>query len=242
MKKIIIGNWKMNKTVSETRDFIQKFDIFYQENVGKIKEDLDFAIAPSFISLSLISKSLTKKLEIAAQNLSQFDSGAFTGEISGKMLQDLGTKYVIIGHSERREIFKEKDEELKNKILQAQKYDLIPVFCVGESFLEFEAGLTKKVIISQINAIKSVLNFQKAIIAYEPIWAIGTGKTATAAIAEKVCGLIKENFGKNTKVIYGGSVNSKNINELVSQKSIDGALVGGASLDPEEFGKILVNS
>ncbi|ASU14253.1 Bifunctional PGK/TIM [Mesomycoplasma hyopneumoniae] len=98
----------MNKTVSETRDFIQKFDIFYQENVGKIKEDLDFAIAPSFTSLSLISKSLTKKLEIAAQNLSQFDSGAFTGEISGKMLQDLGTKYVIIGHSERREIFKEK--------------------------------------------------------------------------------------------------------------------------------------
>ncbi|MXR05720.1 triose-phosphate isomerase [Mycoplasma flocculare] len=241
MKKIIIGNWKMNKTVHETRDFIQKFDIFYSKNLGKIKDNLDFAIAPSFTSLALISTSKIDKLKVAAQNLSQFDSGAFTGEISAKMLQDLAVNYVIIGHSERREIFKEIGEDLTNKILQAQKYNLIPVFCVGESLSEFEANETEKVIIGQINEVKSVLNFEKAIIAYEPIWAIGTGKTATAQIAEQVCKLIKNNFGKNIRVIYGGSVNSKNINELLLQKNIDGALVGKASLDPEEFVKILAN-
>lgn len=232
----------MNKTASETRDFIQKFDFFYNQNLNKIKDDLDFAIAPSFTSLPLISTSKTKKLKIAAQNLNSFDSGAFTGEISAKMLQDLSVNYVIIGHSERRTIFKETNDELANKIFQAQKHNLVPVFCVGESLSEFEANQTEKVIISQINAVKNVINFEKAIIAYEPIWAIGTGKTATAEIAERVCRLIKENFGENISVIYGGSVNSKNINELLSQKSIDGALVGGASLDPEEFVRILINS
>ncbi|MDW2834562.1 triose-phosphate isomerase [Mesomycoplasma ovipneumoniae] len=235
MKKIVIGNWKMNQIRKEFYDFLFEFDALFNKNPKKVAKTMEFAIAPPFTLLSEISKSQVKTLKIAAQNVSQFESGAYTGEISAKMLKDLGVSYIIIGHSERRMFFNEIDEVLAQKISQAQKYDITPVFCVGETLEQYENKLTKKVIISQINAVKHVLNFEKAIIAYEPIWAIGTGKTASAAIANEISSLIKEEFGKNVRVIYGGSVNSQNYADFLNSELIDGILVGGASLDPKQF-------
>ncbi|WP_230861147.1 triose-phosphate isomerase [Mycoplasma sp. 'Moose RK'] len=232
----------MNKTLTEAKEFIRDFDSFFSKSADKISNDLDFAIAPSFSSLTAILESKVERLQLAAQDVSQFQSGSYTGEVSAKMLKDLSVNFVIIGHSERRMFLKETNEDLIYKVDQAQTNGLIPIFCVGESFLEFESHKTESVIISQINAIKHILNFEKVIIAYEPIWAIGTGKTATPEIADNVCSLIKSNFGENLKVVYGGSVNSENVAKFLSKKSIDGVLVGGASLDPKEFVKILINS
>lgn len=225
----------MNQIRKEFYDFLFEFDTLFNKNPEKVAKTMEFAIAPPFTLLSEISKSQVKTLKIAAQNVSQFESGAYTGEISAKMLKDLGVSHIIIGHSERRMFFNETDEVLAQKIWQAQKYSITPVFCVGETLEQYENKLTKKVIISQINAVKHVLNFEKAIIAYEPIWAIGTGKTASAAIANEISSLIKEEFGKNVRVIYGGSVNSQNYADFLNSKLIDGILVGGASLDPKQF-------
>ncbi|MDW2933723.1 triose-phosphate isomerase [Mesomycoplasma ovipneumoniae] len=235
MKKIVIGNWKMNQIRKEFYDFLFEFDALFNKNPEKVAKKMEFAIAPPFTLLTEISKSQVKTLKIAAQNVSQFESGAYTGEISAKMLKDLGVSYIIIGHSERRMFFNETDEVLAQKIWQAQKYSMTPVFCVGETLEQYENKLTNEVIISQINAVKDVLNFEKAIIAYEPIWAIGTGKTASAEIANEISSLIKEEFGKNVRVIYGGSVNSQNYADFLNSELIDGILVGGASLDPKQF-------
>ncbi|MDW2829340.1 triose-phosphate isomerase [Mesomycoplasma ovipneumoniae] len=239
MKKIVIGNWKMNQIRKEFYDFLFEFDTLFNKNPEKVAKTMEFAIAPPFTLLSEISKSQVKTLKIAAQNVSQFESGAYTGEISAKMLKDLGVSYIIIGHSERRMFFNETDEVLAQKIWQAQKYSITPVFCVGETLEQYENKLTEKVIISQINAVKHVLDFEKVIIAYEPIWAIGTGKTASAEIANEISSLIKEEFGKNVRVIYGGSVNSQNYADFLNSKLIDGILVGGASLDPKQFYKMV---
>nr|WP_069097123.1 triose-phosphate isomerase [Mesomycoplasma ovipneumoniae] len=229
----------MNQIRKEFYDFLFEFDMLFNKNPEKVAKTMEFAIAPPFTLLSEISKSQVKTLKIAAQNVSQFESGAYTGEISAKMLKDLGVSHIIIGHSERRMFFNETDEVLAQKIWQAQKYSMTPVFCVGETLEQYENKLTKKVIISQINAVKHVLDFEKVIIAYEPIWAIGTGKTASATIANEISSLIKEEFGKNVRVIYGGSVNSQNYADFLNSKLIDGILVGGASLDPKQFYKMV---
>ncbi|MGZ9428502.1 triose-phosphate isomerase [Mycoplasma sp. 1012] len=238
MKKLtIIGNWKMNKNAQETKVFLDEFSRLYSENKTKISDEVTFGIAAPFTNLFLFEKS---NLKIVAQNFSNFDSGAYTGEISASMLKDLSVSFVILGHSERRQYFGETDELVNLKVHQALKEGLTPVVCVGETLEEYENNKTKDVILHQLkNSLKNVEDFSKIVIAYEPVWAIGTGKTATAQIAQEVCEFIRENTHKDVVIQYGGSVSPTNIEELMNQKDIDGALVGGASLKADSFIKLL---
>ncbi|MGZ9431315.1 triose-phosphate isomerase [Mycoplasma sp. CB776] len=238
MKKLtIIGNWKMNKNAQETKAFLDEFSRLYSENKTKISDEVTFGIAAPFTNLFLFEKS---NLKIVAQNFSNFDSGAYTGEISASMLKDLSVSFVILGHSERRQYFGETDELVNLKVHQALKEGLTPVVCVGETLEEYENNKTKDVILHQLkNSLKNVEDFSKIVIAYEPVWAIGTGKTATAQIAQEVCEFIRENTYKDVVIQYGGSVSPTNIEELMNQKDIDGALVGGASLKADSFIKLL---
>ncbi|WP_129719680.1 triose-phosphate isomerase [Mesomycoplasma neurolyticum] len=237
MKKLfIIGNWKMNKTILETEDFIHEFKTLYQKNKNKIN-NVDFAIAAPFTKLFLFKNH---NIDFAAQNMSQFEKGAYTGEISPLMIKDLNAKYVILGHSERREYFNESDEIVNQKLHLALKHGVIPIVCIGETLKQYEAKQTKEVILKQIQkSLKDVKDFSKIIIAYEPIWAIGTGKTSTVEYAQEICEFIRKNTSKNVIIQYGGSVNPNNIENLMSQKDIDGALVGGASLEAQSFIKLL---
>lgn len=237
MKKIIIGNWKMNKTFSETSQFIDVLQELYMENLSKIV-DTDFAIAAPYIYLFRFPSS-GARFPWAAQDVSMYDNGAKTGEISAQMLKDMGVTYTIVGHSERREFFNETDEVVNKKIKQLLKQGILPVVCVGETLEQFEKGQTEEVITNQLKKSLEGIDFFNVIIAYEPIWAIGTGKSATAEQAQKVCNFIKEITNNQAKVLYGGSVNPTNVAKILDQESIDGALVGGASLDVHTFLKIL---
>ncbi|WGI36851.1 triose-phosphate isomerase [Mesomycoplasma lagogenitalium] len=239
MKKLtIIGNWKMNKNSQETKEFLDVFNTEYLNNKEKISDSIVFGIAAPFTNLYLFNKN--DKLKSVAQNFSNFSSGAYTGEISASMLKDLNVSMVVLGHSERRQYFYETDETVNLKTHQALKEGITPIVCVGETLEEYEAGKTKEVILKQLKgSLKDVNDFSKIIIAYEPVWAIGTGKTATAEIAQDVCEFIRKNTAANVTIQYGGSVSPANIQELMNQKDIDGALVGGASLKPESFIKLL---
>ncbi|VEU59277.1 Triosephosphate isomerase [Mesomycoplasma neurolyticum] len=226
----------MNKTILETEDFIHEFKTLYQKNKNKIN-NVDFAIAAPFTKLFLFKNH---NIDFAAQNMSQFEKGAYTGEISPLMIKDLNAKYVILGHSERREYFNESDEIVNQKLHLALKHGVIPIVCIGETLKQYEAKQTKEVILKQIQkSLKDVKDFSKIIIAYEPIWAIGTGKTSTVEYAQEICEFIRKNTSKNVIIQYGGSVNPNNIENLMSQKDIDGALVGGASLEAQSFIKLL---
>ncbi|WP_215741137.1 triose-phosphate isomerase [Mesomycoplasma hyorhinis] len=237
-KTIIIGNWKMNKTFTQTKEFFSAFNQLYIENKNKINPNLDFAVALPAINVAAFSKNTTK-LELAVQNMSQFEKGAYTGEISAQMLLDLNVKYAIIGHSERRQYFKETDLDVNAKTQQAIKNNIIPVVCVGETLEEYEAQKTSQVIEYQLkNSLKDV-DLSKVIVAYEPIWAIGTGKTATPEQAQQVCKFIRKQTNKNLTILYGGSVSQENIEQLLNQADINGALVGGASLKVDSFIKLL---
>lgn len=237
-KTIIIGNWKMNKTFTQTKEFFSAFNQLYIENKNKINQNLDFAVALPAINVAAFSKNTTK-LELAVQNMSQFEKGAYTGEISAQMLLDLNVKYAIIGHSERRQYFKETDLDVNAKTQQAIKNNIIPVVCVGETLEEYEAQKTSEVIEYQLkNSLKDV-DLSKVIVAYEPIWAIGTGKTATPEQAQQVCKFIRKQTNKNLTILYGGSVSQENIEQLLNQADINGALVGGASLKVDSFIKLL---
>ncbi|WP_215742728.1 triose-phosphate isomerase [Mesomycoplasma hyorhinis] len=237
-KTIIIGNWKMNKTFTQTKEFFSVFNQLYIENKNKINQNLDFAVALPAINVAAFSKNTTK-LELAVQNMSQFEKGAYTGEISAQMLLDLNVKYAIIGHSERRQYFKETDLDVNAKTQQAIKNNIIPVVCVGETLEEYEAQKTSQVIEYQLkNSLKDV-DLSKVIVAYEPIWAIGTGKTATPEQAQQVCKFIRKQTNKNLTILYGGSVSQENIEQLLNQADINGALVGGASLKVDSFIKLL---
>ncbi|MXR11925.1 triose-phosphate isomerase [Mesomycoplasma hyorhinis] len=237
-KTIIIGNWKMNKTFTQTKEFFSAFNQLYIENKNKINQNLDFAVALPAINVAAFSKNTTK-LELAVQNMSQFEKGAYTGEISAQMLLDLNVKYAIIGHSERRQYFKETDLDANAKTQQAIKNNIIPVVCVGETLEEYEAQKTSQVIEYQLkNSLKDV-DLSKVIVAYEPIWAIGTGKTATPEQAQQVCKFIRKQTNKNLTILYGGSVSQENIEQLLNQADINGALVGGASLKVDSFIKLL---
>lgn len=199
---------------------------------------MDFAVALPAINVAAFSKNTTK-LELAVQNMSQFEKGAYTGEISAQMLLDLNVKYAIIGHSERRQYFKETDLDVNAKTQQAIKNNIIPVVCVGETLEEYEAQKTSQVIEYQLkNSLKDV-DLSKVIVAYEPIWAIGTGKTATPEQAQQVCKFIRKQTNKNLTILYGGSVSQENIEQLLNQADINGALVGGASLKVDSFIKLL---
>lgn len=243
-RKIIAGNWKMNKTPKEAKALIETL-------IPLVKtDDADVVFCVPFVDIPAAVEAVAgTNIQIGAQNMYFEDKGAFTGEISPEMLWELGVEYVIVGHSERRQYFGETDEDINKKLLMAFEYDLIPIVCCGETLEEREAGNTlsriKEQILGAFDEVPEDLAVE-TVIAYEPIWAIGTGKTATSQQAEEVCGYIRqiigELYGEETaaaiRIQYGGSVNAGNAAELFAMPDIDGGLVGGASLK-EEFGQIV---
>lgn len=250
-RPLISGNWKMNHNHYEAIQFVQKLSYL----VGK--EDLaevDCTIHPPFTDL----RSLQTLIEaddlpyvLGAQNCHWEDTGAYTGEISPVFLSKLGISHVICGHSERRELFGETDEMVQKKVAAIQKHGMTPILCCGETLEEREAGETESKVLGQIRAAlagRTPAQIASLVIAYEPIWAIGTGRTATAEDAQAVCaairGCVAEIAGQDTadavRIQYGGSVKASNVVELMAQPDIDGALVGGASLDPDEFARIVL--
>lgn len=240
-KPIIAGNWKMFKTVAEAESFFAAVK-------GKAEvEGVQSVICAPFTALpALVAAAQGTSIAIGAQNLHFADNGAYTGEISGGMLKDLGVTYVIIGHSERRQYFAETDESVNQKVHAAFKHGLLPIVCVGEKLEEREADQTKDVCKVQTEAAFQGLSAEQAaqvVIAYEPIWAIGTGKSSTSQDAEDViayirsvvAGLYNEETAAQVLIQYGGSVKPNNISEYMAQPNIDGALVGGASLEPDSY-------
>ena len=238
---IIAGNWKMFKTAGEAVAFVEQVK-------GKAEiAGVESVICAPFTCLPALAEAVKgTTLKIGAQNMHWEDSGAYTGEVSGAMLKDLGVQYVIIGHSERRAYFAETDATVNKKVHSAFRHGLVPIVCVGESLEQREAGQTKDVCRLQTEAALDGLTAEQAariVIAYEPIWAIGTGKTSTAEDANEVIGYIRERiaakFGADaaarTRIQYGGSVKPNNIRDFMQQPEIDGALVGGASLEPESY-------
>jgi triosephosphate isomerase (TIM) len=246
-KKVIAGNWKMNNDLSESQNLISKLT----SGLGRKKINCDVIICPPFTSLSE-ANSLIKNtpVKLGAQNMHFKESGAYTGEISADMLKSVGCEYVILGHSERRTIFKETDELINEKIKAAFNIGLKPVFCIGETLEEREAGKEKDVLRTQLSGglrQVSLDQVKNMIIAYEPVWAIGTGKTATPEQAEEMHDFIRtyikdeysSDASENLVIQYGGSVKPDNASELLSQKDIDGALVGGACLKADSFISII---
>ncbi len=245
-KSIIAGNWKMNKNTAEARELAVKLAPL----VAGVK-DREIVLVPTFTALQTVAEAIKgTNMTLAAQNLHWEDKGAFTGEISAEMLLDLGCKYVIIGHSERRQYFGETDETVNKKVMQALRKGLMPIICVGETLTEREAGKLQDVIGRQVtDGLKNVNadDMKKVVIAYEPVWAIGTGKTATPEQAEEVHALIRrvvkmlytDDIVERLRIQYGGSVTPENVSALMAKPDIDGALVGGASLKPESFAALV---
>ena len=239
MKKIYLyGNWKMNMTAAETKKFFEGFNSQYQPY--KNDSGLEVGVFAPFTSLWALA-DCAKNLGIVfgAQNVYSEEKGAFTGEVSIPMLKEIGIKYVILGHSERRHIFNEPDEMIAKKVKAVLAAGMVPVLCYGETLEEREGGNTFKVMERQIKSAIDGLSaddVKKIIFAYEPVWAIGTGKSATSEQAQEVCGWSRNLIGiKDVVILYGGSVKSSNAKELLSMNDIDGALVGGASLKPDAF-------
>jgi triosephosphate isomerase len=243
-KPFIAANWKMNKTSQETEEFIHSF-------IPLVKDirDVDILLAPAFISIESASRLLkSSNILLGAQNVYHEESGAFTGEISPDMLLAAGCSHVIIGHSERREYFSETDDIVNKKIKLSRAKGLDVILCIGESLEERESDRTFDVLDGQLSGSLADLSLEGITIAYEPIWAIGTGKTATDEQANETHVFIREWLGKNregsenVRIQYGGSVKPENIKGLMSQPEIDGALVGGASLKPDSFAKIVAGA
>ncbi len=242
MRSIIAGNWKMNKTIAEAVGFAEEL-----KAALKAPPEREVIVAPPFTALQAVAQALRgSAVRLAAQNLHEAPKGAFTGEISAGMLQEAGCTHVIVGHSERRTLFAETDERINRKLRASLDASLTPIFCIGELLGEREAGNTEAVIERQLNGGLNNLtagDIGHLLIAYEPVWAIGTGKTASPGQAQDVHrfirGWIVDHYGKETAaglcILYGGSVTPKNIAELLQQPDINGALVGGASLDVVSF-------
>lgn len=243
---IVIGNWKMYKTSSEASDYIEKLIPLIEGCRPRV-----FLSVPYTAISSAVASSKKSQIEIGAQNMNDAREGAFTGEIAALMLKEAGASFVLLGHSERRRIFHESDELIEKKVKRALQDDLIPVLCVGETLEEHEEKETKEVLERQIESALSSIpkeNISNLILAYEPVWAIGTGKSATPKQAQTAHALcreaLSEHFGKRKAgqipILYGGSVKPENAKTLMSQKDIDGVLVGGASLDPEVLANIIM--
>lgn len=244
-KKIIAGNWKMNKTPSETIDLIREIK---EKNPSA---DCDIVVCTPFVCLpNAVETAKGSNIKVGAQNLYFEEKGAYTGEVSADMLKDLGVEYVIIGHSERRQYFNETDVTVNKKVKKALEKDLLPILCVGETLTDREQGVTEDVIRRQTKIAfldVSKEDAKKVIIAYEPVWAIGTGKTATPEQANEVCAVIRacieSLYDKETadvlRIQYGGSMNAGNAKELLSKPDIDGGLIGGAALKSEDFTTII---
>lgn len=238
MRKIIIaGNWKMFKTQAEASEFVQAF----KSQVEDTDVNRGIVLCVPYTNLGSMAKSLHgSRIKLGAQNVHWEDSGAYTGEISGAMLTEIGIDYVIIGHSERRQYFGETDETVNLRLKAAQRHGLTPILCVGETKAQRDAGETENVIINQLKQDLVGVDQSNLVIAYEPIWAIGTGDTCDSQEANRVIGLIRDQLtNKDVTIQYGGSVKPDNIDEIMAQPQIDGALVGGASLDPEGFARIV---
>ena len=251
MRKLIVGNWKMLTSPSGTSQSEAK------ELVGALRDsladvtDADVGVCPPFVHLTVVNEIIRgSNIRLGAQNVYFQDKGAFTGEISPLMLKDIGCEYVIVGHSERRAIFKEDDDTINKKVKVVLKAGMTPILCVGETLQERQDEVTEKVIRFQVEKGLDDLaidDIRKVVIAYEPVWAIGTGKTATPEQAQAVHSFIRkllvhiadEEAAKSKPIIYGGSVKPDNAKSLMTQPDVDGALVGGASLSPESFTKIV---
>ncbi|MCI5839693.1 MAG: triose-phosphate isomerase [Peptoniphilaceae bacterium] len=246
-KPIIVGNWKMNLGVKEAKKLVDELTSM------DLDKNVEQGICVPFVDLTTVKEILESKdtlISFGAQNMYFEESGAYTGEISPTMLKEINAKYVILGHSERREYFKEDDELINKKVLSALSHDLIPILCVGETLSEREEGNAKDKVSSQIKSdLKDVSKeeIEKVVIAYEPIWAIGTGKTASSDDAEDMCkyirNLIEELYtyeeSQKVRIQYGGSMKPENVKELLAKENIDGGLIGGASLKADSFSKLI---
>jgi len=248
-KLFIAGNWKMNKTIAESLDLANGL-------IRELKDvtEVDIAICPTFTALAAVSEAVfDSNIRLGAQNMSQNGYGAHTGEIAAGMLKEFSTRYVILGHSERRQYQRESDELVAAKAKAAHEASLKPIVCVGEQLEDRESSRTEEVVGSQVRGSLTGLTADQmecTVVAYEPVWAIGTGKTATSAQAQEVHAFIRnllgdifdEDTARRVRIQYGGSVKPGNARELMTQPDVDGALVGGASLDVRNFSEIILNS
>lgn len=243
-KCVIAGNWKMNGTKTSVADLIAGIKNGVTQTANK---DIEWIVFPPFVYLEQVEKLLTgTEIAWGAQNLSKEASGAYTGEISADMLKEFNCQYVLVGHSERRSLYNESDELVAAKFLIAGKANLVPILCVGETLAERQSGKTQEVIRRQLTAViqaaAGVELFQRALVAYEPVWAIGTGVTATPEQAEEMHRAIRQEFAKhnanvaeNLQILYGGSLKPDNAKALLAMPNIDGGLIGGAALKAEDF-------
>ena len=248
-KLIIAGNWKMNKTVAEALDLVNGL----KRELGTVKE-VDIVVCPPFTALESVSKAIIdSNIRLGAQNMSENNVGAFTGEVAAVMLKEFSVRYVILGHSERRQYQKESDALIAKKALAVHVAALKPIVCVGETLAEREGGLTEKVLETQVRGSLAGLSkeqMKETVVAYEPVWAIGTGKTAStqqaqdahAFIRSVLASMFDETVAKQVRIQYGGSVKPANARELMGQPDVDGALVGGAALTVRDFADIIKNS
>jgi triosephosphate isomerase (TIM) len=236
-KIIIAGNWKMYKTQEESLEFVGAF----KSIIDEANEAREIVLCAPFTALGALSKSLHgSRIRLGAQNVHWEDAGAYTGEIAGGMLVELGVSNVIVGHSERRQYFGETDETVNLRLKAAQRQGLTPILCVGETKAQRDANETENIIINQLQKDLIDVDQNNLIVAYEPIWAIGTGDTCEAKEANRVIGLIRQQLtNPDVTIQYGGSVKPDNIDEIMAQPEIDGALVGGASLEPSSFARIV---
>jgi triosephosphate isomerase len=244
---LLAGNWKMHKTVREATTLVREL----LEGLGARKDDREVLVCPPFTALAAVAEQVRDtRIHLGCQNVSWAEKGAFTGEVSVEMAKDVGCVYAIIGHSERRNIFAETDEMCRKKVRAALDWGIAPILCVGESLAEREAGETRDRVGGQVRAAVEGLSESdgdRLVIAYEPIWAIGTGKTDTPSEANKTCDFIRgvlgeklgESVARKIRILYGGSVKPDNIDGFMAQADIDGALVGGASLDASSFLRIV---
>jgi triosephosphate isomerase len=248
-KLIIAGNWKMNKTVAEALALVKDLKL----ELANLRE-VDVVVCPPFTALAEVSREvLDSNIRLGAQNMSEHNFGAFTGEIAAGMLKEFSVRYVILGHSERRQYQKESDDLISKKARAALAASLHPIVCVGETLAQREGGQTEKVLETQVRGSLAGLTPEQmgeTVLAYEPVWAIGTGRNATAAQAQEAHAFIRkllaamfgESVARRARIQYGGSVKPSNAGELMGQPDVDGALVGGASLDGRSFSDIIKNS
>ena len=247
-KKMVVANWKMNKGLVQSQQFAEELKLYVEKH--KVI-NADIVICPPFTSLEAVNRKITgTSIKLGAQNMYYEPIGAFTGEISGGMLKSCGCEYVILGHSERRQLFGETNAMINKKVLLALDEGLKPILCIGENLQEHDDKLTEPVIEEQLTTCLAHINeegMSNITVAYEPIWAIGTGKNATPHQAESVHNFLRkklkkiynDEIAKNTTIIYGGSISPENAKEMFAPQTIDGGLVGGASLDVEKFVSII---
>ncbi len=236
-KIVIAGNWKMFKTQAESLEFLEGF----LPTLDETPQDREVVLCVPFTDLNVLSKNLHgSRVQLGAQNVHWEESGAYTGEISGLMLTEIGVRYVIVGHSERRQYFGETDYTVNLRLKAAQRFGLTPILCVGETKQQRDAGETESVIITQLEKDLVDVDQENLVIAYEPIWAIGTGDTCECKEANRIIGLIRSQLSNpGVPIQYGGSVKPNLIDEIMAEPEIDGVLVGGASLEPVGFAKIV---